>query len=122
MGPVNWIGVALAWLVAAALGVAFYGKRAMPKPPYWLHGLAALLLVVSTVMVGHMLARVGAETLEAKPWLYFMMTGGLALTFIGPALVIGAIRHGRPVSAAFYDWAYWLCAYLAMGLAFWITG
>ena len=121
MGPVNWIGVILAWLLAGALATGFYGKRAAPRPPYLPHALAALMLIVSTIMVGHMLARVGAATLDAKPWLYFMMTGGLALTFIGPALVIGAVRHERPLTGAFYDWAYWLTAYLAMGFAFWLT-
>ena len=35
-------------------------------------------------------ARVGAETLAAKPWLYFMMSGGLAIAFVIPALWISS--------------------------------
>ena len=47
-----------------------------------------------------------------------MMSGGLALTFIGPALFITAIRRETPVRAALIDWGYWLSAYLAMGGVF----
>lgn len=118
MGPVNWIAVIAAWIVAALLGMAFYGRNAMPRPPYWLHALAALLLFVSAAMLGHMFARVGEATLAAKPWLYAMMSGGLALTFIGPALFITAVRRERPVREAVFDWGFWLLAYLAMGGVF----
>ncbi|MDG5749189.1 DUF1761 domain-containing protein [Qipengyuania sp. XHP0207] len=119
MGPVDWIAVILAWLAAAVLGVAFFGRAATPRDRLVLHGAAALLLFASVVMIGHMFARVGAATLAAKPWLYFMMSGGLALTFIGPALFITAIRRETPVSRALYDWLYWLVAYLAIGGVFW---
>jgi hypothetical protein len=118
MGPVNWFAVGIAWLVAAGLGVLFYGRRAMLRPPYWLHGLAAVLLFVSAAMIGHMFASVGEATLAAKPWLYAMMSGGLALTFVGPALFITAVWRERPVREALYDWSYWLLAYLAMGGVF----
>ena len=107
-----------AWIVAAGLGVLFYGRRAAPRPPYWLHGIAALLLFVSAAMLGHMFARVGEATLAAKPWLYLIMAGGLALTFIGPALFITAVRRGGEVGEALKDWGYWLAAYLAMGGVF----
>ena len=120
MGPVNWIAVIAAWIVAAGLGVAFYGREATPGAPYWLHAAAALLLFASAAMIGHMFARVGEATLAAKPWLYAMMSGGLALTFIGPALFITAARRERPVREALYDWSYWLVAYLAMGAVFWL--
>ena len=122
MGPVDWIAVVAAWAVAAMLGVAFYGRRALPRAPLSLHGLAALLLFASAAMIGHMFARVGPATLADKWWLYFMMSGGLALTFIGPALFITAVRHGESVARALYDWAYWLTAYLAMGGVFWLLG
>ncbi len=83
------------------------------------HAFAALLLLVSSAMVGHMLARVGTDTLSTKPWLYFMMSGGLALTFIGPALVITTVRRKEPLGRAAFDWLAWLMTYLAMGTAFW---
>ena len=120
MGPVDWIAVGAGWAVAALLGVAFYGRKAMPGAKPALHLLAAFLLLASAAMVGHMLARVGVATLQAKPWLYFMMAGGLALTFIGPALVITAVRREQPLREALYDWSYWLAAYLAIGGTFWL--
>ena len=118
MGPVNWIAVVAAWAIAALLGVAFYGRAATPRPPYLLHIVAGLLLFASAAMLGHMFARVGSATLDTKWWLYFMMAGGLALTFIGPALVITTVRREAPVGTALFDWGYWLVAYLAMGGVF----
>ena len=70
-------------------------------------------------MMGHMFARVGAATLDAKPWLYPMMSGGLALAFAGPALVIAYTRRGFDQRAAWMDYGVWVLAYLAMGAAFW---
>ena len=118
MGPVNWIAVGGGWAVAALLGVLFYGRKALPGEKFGLHLLAAILLAVSAAMIGHMLARVGVATLQAKPWLYFMMTGGLALTFIGPALIISAVRREGELREALFDWSYWLAAYLAIGGVF----
>lgn len=118
MGPIDWLGVGGAWVAAALVGVLFYGRRAAPRPPYWLHGAAALLLLTSAAMMGHMFARVGEATLAAKPWLYPMMSGGLALMFVAPALLITAVRRDTPLRAALLDCAAWVAAYLAMGAAF----
>ena len=120
MGPVDWIAVVAAWFVAALVGMAFYGREAASLGNLSAHSLAALLLFVSAAMVGHMLARVGADTLNAKPWLYFMMSGGLALTFIGPAIVITSVRRGQSLISALVDWLAWLTTYLAMGTTFWV--
>ena len=120
MGPVNWLAVVAAWIVAALLGIAFYGKRATPRSPILIHAFAALLLLVSAAMLGHMFARVGEATLAGKWWLYFMMSGGLALTFIGPALLITAARRETSIGPALFDWAYWLTAYFAMGGVFFL--
>ena len=122
MGPVNWIAVIVAWFAAVALGVAFYGRASTPRPPYLLHLISGLLLFASATMLGHMFARTGPETLQVKWWLYFMMAGGLALTFIGPALFITAVRRDQPMKRALLDWAYWLAAYLAMGGVFLLLG
>ena len=118
MGPVNWTAVVAAWAVAALLGVAFYGRAATPRAPYSLHALAAVLLFVSAAMIGHMFARVGPATLAEKPWLYFMMSGGLALTFIAPAILITAVRRGGPMRSASFDAGYFIAAYLAIGGVF----
>jgi hypothetical protein len=77
-----------------------------------LQGLAALLL-------GHMYARIGAETLAAKPWLYWMQSGGVALGFIMPALWISYSRQRLPAREAWVDSGFWLTVYLATGTVFW---
>ena len=122
MGPVDWIAVAAAWAVAALFGVAFYGRRALPLREPGRHAIAALLLAVTAAMMGHMFARVGAATLEAKPWLYAMMSGGLALAFAGPALFIAYARRAMPLREAWADYGFWVLAYLAMGGVFALLG
>ncbi|RPF71939.1 DUF1761 domain-containing protein [Aurantiacibacter spongiae] len=119
----NWIAVVVAWFVAALLGVAFYGQRAMPVRGGALrHATAAALLLLVAAMMGHMFARVGEATLTAKPWLYPMMSGGLALAFTGPVLFIAYARREYPQGAAWADYGFWVLAYLAMGAAFWALG
>ncbi len=134
MGPVNWIGVFIATLVAGALAVAWFGplfgrekkrnvagNRVMvPARPERLFALTALLLLITATMLGHMFARVGAATLAAKPWLFFMMSGGLAIAFVIPALWISFSHIRVPTRVALIDAGYWLTAYLAMGLVFFL--
>jgi hypothetical protein len=131
MGPVNWIAVILAANFAVAVGVVWYGPlfgggRALiePKdqrqPRAW--GLVIGAMLLSATMIGHNFARVGQETLHAKPWLYFMMSGGLALAFVAPALYIGLARYGVSRADRARDCGYWIVAYLAMGSVFWALG
>lgn len=122
MDPVNWIAVALAWGVAAMLGVMIYGRSALPYHERTRHTVAAVLLLLSATMMGHMFARVSRNTLDPKPWLYFMMSGGLALAFVGPALFISYMRRGYPLKEALQDYFYWSAAYLVMGAMFWVLG
>ena len=109
MGPVNWLGVVAA--AFAATLVLLIGERRS--------GLrqivpVAAAMLVSAAMLGHALARIGAATLAAKPWLYPMQSGGLALAFVIPALLVSGTRL-RGAAA-------WLGAYLAMGAVFWLLG
>ena len=77
MGEMDWLGVSMAALAASAvLALTFRIKRAG-----WLIA-AAPLNFVSALMLGHALARIGPEKLAAKPQLYFMQSGGLALAFM----------------------------------------
>ncbi len=130
MGPVNWIAVVLAANAAVAVGIVWYGplfragwqllegKGAVPRS----YALVVAAMLVSAAMMGHNFARVGPETLDAKPWLYWMMSGGLALAFVCPALFIGLARHGIDLRARAIDCGYWLAAFLAMGTVFWALG
>lgn len=132
MGPVNWIAVVLAAAAASALSVAWFGSLFRRSASWDRVGssvrparaavLSVLLMLVTATMLGHFFARVGAETLGAKPWLYFMMSGGLAIAFVIPALWTSLNRLCVPMRDASIDAAYWLAAYLAMGTVFYALG
>ena len=134
MGPVNWIAVVVAAIAAGALAFAWFGPafgrararrvavgRVMPRGrPLVTSALSAALLLVTATMLGHMFARVGSPTLADKPWLYFMMSGGLAIAFVIPALWLSFSHMRVPTRVALIDAGYWLAAYLAMGLVFYL--
>lgn len=136
MGPVDWIAVLLAAMGAGVLALAWFGPafgqaktrkvaagRVMTRArPERIAALSAALLLVTATMLGHMFARIGADTLAAKPWLYFMMSGGLALAFVIPALWISFSHIRVPTRVALIDAGYWLAAYLVMGLVFFLRG
>ncbi len=109
------MGVTAAALAAAAVLWAFARKRGWQRAATMLPPL-----LISSAMLGHNFARVGTETLGAKPWLYWMQSGGLAVAFIAPALWIGYVRRGLRKSVALNDGGEWLLAYLAMGTVFWL--
>lgn len=114
MGPMNWLGVVAAALVAAGLVLAL---RRGTAP---LAALGGMLL--SAAMLGHALARIGPEKLALKPHLYFMQSGGLALAFVLPALWIAGSRTDTPRGELLRDSAAFLLAYLAMGGVFFLLG
>lgn len=130
MGPVNWVAVFLAAALALAIGLVWNGPifrtgRQLLQGNSRKNGnyaLVGLLLLVSAIMLGHNFARIGAETLTAKPWLYFMQTGGIAITFVIPAVWLTHLRTGTELTRAVIDCTFWLVAYLSMGLVFWILG
>jgi len=136
MGPVNWLAVVAAALAAFAAGGLWYGPLlgrakleevgpgglAARRTPVRTLSITIVLLLISAAMIGHMFARVGPATLDAKPWLYFMMTGGLAGAFVVPALVISYAHQRLSTRLAMIDAGYWLVAYLAMGAVFWALG
>ena len=82
--------------------------------------LTFVLLLLSSAMIGHMFARVGPATLAVKPWLYFMMSGGLAGAFVVPGMGINYINLRISLRLALIDAGFWLAAYLSMGLTFFL--
>jgi len=136
MGPVNWLAVGLAAILAAGVAFLWYGplfgrakleevgpgRLAGRSAPARTIAITAGALLLSAAMMGHMFARVGVDTLAHKPWLYFMMSGGLALTFVVPALWVSYTHMRASTRLAAIDGFYWLAAYLAMGAAFWVLG
>lgn len=134
MGPVNWLAVVVATLASLGVSWVWYGPvhgRARVEElgpgglgtrisPLRTLAISAGLLFVSAAMMGHMFARVGQATLLVKPWLYFMMSGGLAGAFVIPALLISHSHQRVSARLAWIDAGHWLLAYLAMGLTFWL--
>ncbi|OYW47813.1 MAG: hypothetical protein B7Y36_07685 [Novosphingobium sp. 28-62-57] len=132
MGPVNWIAVVVATLAALAVSALWYGpvfgrarleevgpgKLGIRRSPARTAALSAVLLFVTSAMMGHMFARVGQATLDVKWWLYFMMSGGLAIAFVIPSLWISYSQQRISTRLALIDGGFWLVAYLSMGLAF----
>lgn len=127
MGPIDWLAVVLAPCLALALGMVWHGplfrtgRPLLPgnSQPTGKYGLVLAVLLIGSAMLGHSFARIGAETLAAKPWLYFMQSGGVAIAFVIPAVWLTHLRCGTGMRERLIDAGYWLAAYLVMGLTFW---
>lgn len=130
MGPVNWWGVVLAavvgWLVNLVWHQILFRPRRMLMPT---HGprrdnvaFAAVVMGIAAIMLGHFYARIGIDVMHAKPWLYFMQSGGLALAFVIPAVWQTQLRSGTEPLRRLLDVTGILVAYLAMGAVFWVMG
>lgn len=130
MGPVNWLAVVLAAAFAVVIGIVWNtflfrdGRQIVSGGTGRVGGYVtmALVFLISAGMLGHALARIGVETLAAKPWLYFMQSGGLAIAFVMPAVWLTHSRSRTEPMRRVIDCAFWLVAYLGMGLVFWIAG
>lgn len=118
MGPVNWLAVVIAGLAAAAVVAA--GLRGGSGLLRLTAPLVAMVLAAA--MLGHALARIGAEKLALKPQLYFMQSGGLALAFVIPAVWLALSRRGVPGMEIVREAAVLLAAYLVMGAVFLLLG
>lgn len=133
MGPINWLAVVLAPLLATGIGLVWYGPLFQRLPPFALFGVdrrpdagpvrnmvgVVFLFAFPALMLAHALARIGPDKLAFKPWLYWMQSGGIAAFFIIPALWISHARHQVTLREALIDAGYWLVAYLGMGTVFW---
>ncbi|EJL26329.1 DUF1761 domain-containing protein [Novosphingobium sp. AP12] len=130
MGPVNWLAVVLAAALALAIGIVWNGplfrtgRQLLPGNSQRAgnYAVVGIVFLISSAMLGHMFARIGAETLAVKPWLYFMQTGGVAIAFVIPSVWLTHVRNRAEPARRVIDCLFWLIAYLAMGLVFWVLG
>lgn len=130
MGPVNWLAVLLASGLALAVGLVWNGplfrtgRQLFPgnAQPTANFAFAGAVFLIGSAMLGHNFARIGGETLAAKPWLYLMQSGGVAIAFVIPAVWLTHMRAGTQTKNRIVDCSFWLVAYLAMGLVFWVLG
>ncbi|MBT0666777.1 DUF1761 domain-containing protein [Novosphingobium profundi] len=130
MGPVNWLAVGLAAGLGFLLGLLWYGplsrNRRQPilgAPRSSMTFLAPLVVMgLAATMFGHAFARIGVDTLAAKPWLYFMQTGGIAIAFVMPVLWLTHLESRTEPMWRVFDCLFWLVTYLAMGAVFWLLG
>lgn len=114
MGPINWLAVVLAAVLAAGVLRLFWGAGGALWP--------YALQLIPAALLGHALARIGPEKLAVKPHLYTMQAAGLALAIVIPALWMAGKRAGAGSTALWRDSAAFLCAYLVMGAVFWVMG
>jgi len=126
MEPINWIAVVLGANLAVALGIVWHGPLFRTGRPLLAgagkaksYGVVVIVLLIGAAMLGHSFARIGAETLAAKPWLYPMQSGGIAAAFIIPSVWLTQARHGMDQVTRLLDCLYWLVAYLVIGATFW---
>ena len=118
MGPVHWLAVVVAALAATGWALVWYvwlfrGARA----PAAAH---LAVMAVPAWLMGHNFARIGEGVLMAKPWLYWMMSGGFALAMVWPALLVAHGRNRSPAGEGWIDAGYFLTAFLIMGTVFWL--
>ncbi len=133
MGPINWLAVILSANLAIAVGFVWYGplfggsdlfgrgSGDEGKGSGLISGIggAILLQALSALMLAHNFARLGPEKLAAKPWLYWMQSGGIAFAFIIPALWISYAHQRITRREALVDAGFWMVVYLASGTVFW---
>lgn len=130
MWEMNWLAVLLAAALAVAVGLVWNGplfrtgRQLLPgnSQPTGNFVIVGAVFLIGAVMLGHGFARIGGETLAAKPWLYFMQSGGIAIAFVIPAVWLTHLRSGTETRKRVVDCGFWLVAYLAMGLVFWALG
>ena len=133
MANANLLAIIVAALSGFLIGGVWYGplfgkvwqreagvsQEAMGETsPLKLFGLTFLFSLLSAVFLGHLLASTGVS----KPHVVMMISVGVALGFIVPALGTNYL-FGRKSGTLFaIDAGYWLIFYAAMGGVFVLLG
>jgi Protein of unknown function (DUF1761) len=86
--------------------------------PIKLFGLTFAFSVVSAIFLGHLLVSTGVT----KPHIVMMISVGVALGFIIPALGINYLFNNKSGKLFAIDAGYWIAFYAAMGAVFVMLG
>lgn len=124
--PANWLGIVAAAALGFVVGGLWYGpvfgkawaaargltaeQMAGSNMPL-IFGLVALLNLFSSFILDHVLATYGTPDLN----LSMMISGGLALGFILPAMAVNYLFSRLSLKLYAIDAAYWLLVYTLMG-------
>jgi hypothetical protein len=132
MGDVNLLAVLVAAVSAFMVGGIWYGplfskawqreiglsdEELKAANPLKVYGLAFLLSVLSALFLGHLLAFFDTSFRSTM-----MISVGIALTFIVPALGINYLFGLKSGKLFAIDAGYWIAFYAAMGLVFGFLG
>lgn len=128
----NWLTVAVAALAGFLVGGIWYGpllgKAWMAEHGFTveelakgnmvkIYGTTFVLSLISAVFLGHLLAH-----FDPAPRETMMISGGIALGFIIPAIGTNYLFSRASLILFLIDAGYWLFFYLAMGAAFVFLG
>jgi len=124
---VNWLTILLAAACGFLVGGIWYGPIMGKK---WMgavglseadiqggkmgliYGGAFAFSLISSAMLAHMFFRLGQPPFHVK----MMISTGIALTFIIPAIGTNYLFSRKSMALFFIDAGYWLLFYIAMGL------
>ncbi|WP_420607231.1 DUF1761 domain-containing protein [Novosphingopyxis sp.] len=129
----NILTILLAALAAFLVGGLWYGPlfgtawmRLIGKTPeelgqanmVKLYGIAFLFALLQATMLAHLFARIGAPPFH----IVMMISTGIALGFVIPAIGTNYLFRREPGKLFFIDAGYWFAFYAAMGLVFALLG
>ena len=133
MANANWLAIIVAALSGFLIGGIWYGpllgKAWMKEHDFTMeelgkgnmmliYGTTFLLSLVSAIFLGHMLTHFGEMSLRST----MMISTGVALGFIVPAIGINYLFSRKSLKLFFIDAGYWIAFYAAMGLVFALLG
>ena len=133
MPDVNWLAVVVAAVSAFVLGGIWYGplfgaawmkergftEEELKKGNMLLiYGTTFLLSIVSAIFLGHLLAHFGEMSARST----MMISTGIALGFIVPAIGTNYLFSRASLKLFGIDAGYWIAFYAAMGAVFVFLG
>lgn len=101
------------WMAELGLTKDYTGGRSMAM----LFGWTLALEAVSAFFLGHLLAHVASSARTTM-----MISTGIALGFISPAICINYLYQGRSLKLMAIECGHWIAVYAAMGGVFALLG